>query len=507
MKSIFINRFDAGIAESRNSRGVGQCGVCKHFDITTFPNKLVPYRGLAANTTGQTRIGNIVIGTNGIPYGLGTESGNTHGQLYDKSSIAGDWTSMTNGTVGGTQDQTARMRMLVEFKSYMYFWYNNDNATNQGIAWVDMADSAAIGSQNLTATNLANGVVHPATGYLYIGYDNKIAQITAVGSGYTAAALTLPSNAVVTCIAPFGNYLAIAARIGSALYPRSKVFLWNLSTLDTWTEAIDWPGDLQVINQLGGSLIGVSLLGNTGYTIDRNGITIREYTLGGIPRKIREISTERQTSTDPSAQINPIVNFVFNDKFYFSADIVGGSTSPKYYGLWSLSKSPVSGIWSVAIEQGATSGNTETSVLAAAKLADYAWMTHTANGTVTRTINTSGVNSTTFDCSAFYETVVNPDMAEADYEAKKSLAFVRCNFYLPDATSQVIVKYRVDRATSWTTVFTKTSASPDTDTIGYKTTRPASGEFAPGRYYEFRIESLGGAEITGFSYGYTIIND
>ncbi len=464
---------------------------------------------MAANTTGQAGIGNIIIASNGIPHGLGTLlSGGSNGQLYNKATIAGVWAGMSNGTPGAAQGS---FKALVEFQSYIYQTYGvkSGGALNDGSAlgiWWTAISNATSSFQAFSADaiTVSNAVVHPATGYLYIGHNNLIAQVNSVAGTYADAALTLPTGAVITSITPFGNYLAIAARLGSATFPKSKVFLWNLNTTTTWDYAIDWTGDLQNINTLYGDLIGVSLIGGTGYSLDRSGIVISEYTLGGIPQKIREVSTERQTTTAPSAQVNPNVSFVFNDKFYFSADIVGGSTSPKYYGLWSLSKSRITNEWCVTIEQGATSDNSETSVLAAAKLQDYVWMVHTANGTVTRNIdNADGdFSATTFNNTSFYESVVNPNMDEADYEIKKQLTGIRFNFYLPGPTAQVTLYYRADRATAWTSIVSKTSSSPDTETCGYQQTAAGASQFTAARYYEFRLESIGAAEITGFSYDY-----
>ncbi len=508
MKSVVVNRFELGMAESRGGRALGECGVSKHFDVSTFPYKIVPYRGMAANVTGQSRIGNLLIASNGIPHGMGTiADNNDNGKLYNKATIAGDWTAMSNDTSGAVQGS---FRMLTEFQSNIYHSYGvkSAGALNDGSGagiWWTAIDNGSSSSQAFSSGKnyVSNGVVHPATGYLYVGHDNLVAQITAVGSGYTDAALTLPSNATIISIAPFGNYLAIAARIGSSVYPQCKVFLWDVvSALTIWSESIDWPGDLQTIHDYQGYLIGVSALGNTAYTLDRSGISIYAYSLGGIPRKIRELSTERQTTTLPTAQVNPNVSFIFNNKFYFSADLVGGSTSPKYYGLWSLSRSPVNGnAWCVTIEQGATSGNTETSVLAAAKLADYVWMVHTAIGTVTRNIDNSDgdFSSTTFNGPSFYETVVNPEMEEGDYHVNKGLVAVNILAYFPGATSQITMYYRADRASAWSSaIFNKTTSTPDDDTAGYRQTLLS----VQGRYFEFRFESIGAAELNGYGYDY-----
>ena len=511
-KQILINRFDRGVSIGRHVRG-GIVAVAKHFDLTTFPNKIVPYRGLAANTAGQFRIGNILIGSNGIPYGVGTVSGSdSDGQLYDKATIAADWAAMS---FDGDTDALGSYRTLFEFGGYIYRTYGTksggayNDGSAAGLLWVDFADGA--GSTQAFANGkdtVSNGVVHPKTGYAYVGHGNLIAQINSVGGTYLDNALTLPSNAAITCITPFGNYLAIAARVGSSTFAQSKVFLWDVVNANStvWDEVIDWPGDLQVIRTYYGYLIGVSSLGNTSYTLDRSGIQVYSYTLGGTPQKVVEFSTERQTTTAPSAQVNPNVNFIFNDKFYFSADVVGGSTSPKYYGLWSLSRSPIDGGFCVTIEQGATSDNSETSVLAAAKLADYAWFVHTANGTVTRIIDASDgdFSSTTFDCTSFLETVVNPGMDEADYEKLKTVSKIRINANFPHSTSQIKVYYRKDNATTWgTALITKTPSSPNTDNAGFQLTQ----QLAQARYYEFRVESIGGAELVGFSYEYTVDSD
>ena len=74
----------------------------------------------------------------------------------------------------------------------------------------------------------------------------------------TDGAKTVPSNFKITSLANYGNYLAIGCAPISTYNGRSKVFLWNLSS-DLFQEAIDWgEGELRVLENIEGYLVGIT---------------------------------------------------------------------------------------------------------------------------------------------------------------------------------------------------------------------------------------------------------
>jgi hypothetical protein len=504
MKSVFVNRFDNGRAESKTSRGVGEFAESRHFDIFTYPNRLTPLRGVEADETAGTQIGMMIVGSDGLVYGLGKDSGNNNPEVYKKADSGTAWDDVANTLPGGTPFYS----VFAEYQSFFYF-------IASGRYLVKMATNGSGTGNNTTfldltsVTTATQAVLHPKDDILYVGYNNKIATVNA--SVGTAAALTLPSYLTITSIAPYGNMLAIAAVPTTALTAgpggggySSVVYLWDRDTsLTTVTESIDWgTGLLRVINVLDGVLIGFSeSVFSTTEIRERDSVIIKGYT-GSVPFLIKEISTNRQTTTSPNVLINPRVNFVYRNKLYVSLNIVGGSTSPTFYGLWCVAKSKTSDRYIVFLERQATNDASDTGVFAAAAVGDIFYTAHTALGTSTRTNNDNHAadHSTAFSATSLYESLVNPGMNEADYFRSKKLGGVACYYTPLLAGGSVTVKYRVDSSGDWTTVFTD---STDGST-GFETNVPSSDQFTDGRFYEFRIESTGNAEILGFAYKYSV---
>lgn len=530
MARLVVDRFDEGMADDRFSRSVGEFSVAKGFDILSLPNRLSPTRTTTTDTA-STGIGNIIVGSDGVLYGLGADSGNptTNSQLYKKVDNATNWAALSNEKTGSS---ALNFDLFVEYPDSggARTVFCNGSA---GIAMLDKSNVASVNTHSLTFTSLSQGLVHPKDDILYIPYTTSTGTFIASFNGATTTwndtALTLPTALVVVGLSFYGNYLVIAcaprgaytfASTGKTVANsanggafRSTVFLWDRDTsLATVSETLDWgTGILQVINNLNGKIIGISNVGGpTSNIADRNSIAIKEYD-GSFPRQIKEISTQKQTTTVPSVNINPYVNFIFRNRLYFSIDIVGGSTSPKYYGLWAIGVSKETGRYATTIERGATSGDTETSVIAAGATGDYFSFVHTAAGTLGFSINNTSV-AVSFAGTSYYESVVNPGMSQTkttrhDQNVPKQLNAVAVGMVPLTSTGQVILKIRVDGG-SWTTIATYTSSlAGGSDTVSrFERTKDASGASLPnGTYYEFRLESTGGAEITEFSYKYEVM--
>ena len=111
--------------------------------------------------------------------------------------------------------------------------------------------------RSISYSSVKQGLVHSKDDCLYIPYDNKIARNNA--GVWTDAALTVPAQYMITSICEFGNYLAVglAPKAGGG---KSRVFLWDRDTsLATISESLDWGnGFLQVLEELGGHLVGIS---------------------------------------------------------------------------------------------------------------------------------------------------------------------------------------------------------------------------------------------------------
>lgn len=521
MTTIFINRFNNGMASDIYNARIGQASVVRHFDILTYPNRLFPLRGMTAESVTNSKIGNIIISSiNGLLYGVGEDQLNpgTSGKLWQRSGYGAldVWQSVpTNNQLGGSVYNAA---FLVDWRnagqSRTLYWA----CTNSLIA-SDPTGASGTSIQALTFSTIGQGFVHPSDQILYFPYQTTTncligALVTnaAAFGGLNATALTLPKQYRVYNLCSYGNYLAIpGSTTTGASVSASRVFFWNRDTTQSWDYDISWGNsDLRVLNNLNGTLIGISTSSTTngfsGTSQDSTSILIKGYN-GGDPFLIREIQATHlvSNSSQPIVTINPNVNFIYKNRMYFSVTIdPQDGISNVYKGLWSIGQND-QGLWTVSIERMATNDNSETGVLAAAIVGDFVSMVHTAEGTLTYTTN--GITSaSTYGATSTYESVVNPEMPGEDVIQDKNLVAVACHTLPLTTGAQVVMKVRVDsnNLADWKTLFTKTATTPDTKATVYETQITTAMNVPDGRNIEFRIESTGGAQITGFSYKYSV---
>lgn len=515
MPRVTINNFGNGTADDYTHAGVGQSAISKHFDILTYPRRLQPIRGMG-NTSptepSSTGLGAIILGSNGLFYGIGDTG--SQGRLYKKvgTGASDAWTAFTTNQLSGAaiSASAGHYDFLVHFPEMgatrKLFW----SSTNLLVA-SDPADGGASADTDvLTFSTIGQGLVHPKDKILYFPYQTSsatlIGKITSHASdsfgtvNYTA--FTLASRYRSYCLSYYGDYLAIPMTTTGGGVDGSLVGLWDRDTsLTTLNETIPWgEGSLKVLNNLNGNLIGISEFPDpTGNgTIDQAKIQIKVYSGGGSPTQIKEIIAQKINSSTPSCTINPRVNFVKNNRLYFSVNVVHGGTAPAYYGLWSVGLNK-NNIWTVTLERLATNDGSDTGIIAAGLKGDFLTCVHTAVGTITDSINGSSP-TTTFTATSIYETGVNPDMPDGDKCVQKQLKTVYLKHLPLLSSGQIVVKYRVDslQDDSWTTIITQSTD----DSVSTEATSVSGLNFTMGRNYEFRFESTGGAVITDFGYEY-----
>lgn len=510
MKTIAVNFFGRGMANDIFSAQNGEFATLRNFDIYSYPNRLFPLPSMANDTSG-TLIGNIIVGHDGNPYGVG-DSGSPGGALYKR--ISANWSILSNSKDFGT----VLYNFIVDYarNGSKYIFFAVKNGSDIIINAVDPVGNSSSQHTLSGATLIGQGFVHPKDQILYIPYQTASGTFIATYNGlgfetsgnWNATAFTLPSQYIVSGLTNYGDYLAIACAtttggaVSNSSINSSVVFLWDRNPSNPLpNESIEW-GDnsLQVLQNLNGVLIGVSAFLSNDYST----IQVKGYA-GGEVELLEEISAIKQTSTSPTITINQNVNFIHRNRFYFSADIVGGSTSPVQKGLWAFGKNE-NGNWAVTVERFASTDGSDVSVLAAAYWFDYLLACHTSVGTLTIQQNT-GTLSTDFGSPSIFESSVNPNMPDVDKFQRKQLQSVRAIFLPLTSSGQIVMKYRADSqfATDWKTMFTKTAISPTTDLAFYDVPKPISGQFRAGTHYDFRVESTGGAVFIGFLYTYLVL--
>lgn len=511
------------MVDDKHAVGTGEFAIAKHFDVLSHPRRLQPKRGMTAHTA-STGIGNLVVASDGLMYGVGLNASDANaGKLWVLPGYGStdDFVALSTTQLSGAAPDYS---LLVD-------WPDTGNvrkiiwaSTNLLVASNYSGGAGSATTQALTFTSIGQGFVHPKDKYLYFPYIVSagvpkigiIAPNATAFAGLSGSPFALPAAYRAYCLTNYGDYLAIPLTgvTATALVNSSIVALWNRDVTNTlFSETIQWGnGSLKVLNNLGGVLIGISELGSSslqaGTSQDLNSIQIKVWAGGAEPTLVKEIKATALSGASgvPLVSINPRVNFIQNNRLYFSVNVdPNDGIQPSRIGMWSVGRNRTTGEWTVNMEHVATNTNTETSVIAAAIVGDYVEMVHTAVGTLTKSSN-GNASSSTYGATSVYESGTNPEMDEDDRMRPKELFAVGVNFEPLPSGASVVLKHRVDSKGSdsdWVTVKT---FSDDNAVYGIADdknlfdTSPTTG----GVNHEFRLESTGGAVITSYSYKYGI---
>lgn len=496
-KTAYIRRFDGGIFNDPRVPNAGLSRVVTNFDILTNPYKMTPYHssasGDSAAATSQKQ--NFVL-ANWLPgstndyrvFSLGVVSGSGKAEILMKTMTTGSSNDLSDASWASPANN-ASAAGLTNFN--LFVWYKKTNLIYGAKAGTSIwaFDSGTAGaftetSLSLAYTNIAQGCVHPVDDILYVPYDNKIAKND--NGTWSAPVLTLPSNYYITSICPYRNFLAIACAPLSG-EGGSRVFLWDRDTsLATVSESIDWgEGNIKVIEELNGDLVGISQLGNI-TTRFFGRLIFKRYTGYGAEKIGEFVSTSISSVLTLGKQ-------KINNRLHFMAQIILNGSARE--GVFSIGRNP--GQPYAIIHERTPNNDTALSggfPVNFFYIGDFLFQSYISSGSYGLS-KTDDQNS--YTASSIYESEINEGMDEADRPALKQLMSVGANYEALPAAGQAVVQYRVDGG-SWVTVFTET-----TDGAVYTEPVPnaASGdEFVQGKDYEFRCVSTGGAEMTGITY-------
>lgn len=488
---ITINNFSGGISDDPREQRADKFQVAKHFDIFSNPTRLTPYRSLETDTNdGATSDGMKQYFVKDFAYhsssaklfGLGQTGVGLTKIVYKADATTGNWTlpSLSEGN-GAVQNGC-----FVEYKDYLWGF----QGTNQIWKW-DITSPGIVNSASTTGstlTSVAQGLVF--NDYLYLPYNNKIWRATDATT-FSDAYLTVPSNFKITSLTAYGKYIAIACAPISTFNGTSKVFLWDGISTDV-QESIDWgEGELRILETIEGYLVGVTdryLNNATG--AGRGSMIIQVYS-GGVPQVVKEVFTQALTG-----KTIPLSKAVKNNRLFWSAKIMTNSAGTEYNeGIWSFGRKNVD--YGFALNLDIIDENVDTDgIQAFGTAANYFFITHSNDGSIDKTNDAS-----TYAFTSIYETQI---FNFGDPNTSKTLQALKVSFRKQASGESLTAKYRVDGATSWTTIGTFSTDNSLTHTfLNIESTGLA---FASGYEYEFRLESTGGLEITGLVARATIHN-
>jgi len=493
-----ISRWDGGMVNDPRDPTENTCQVVSNFDILTDASRMLPYRssesGDSAPTTSKKQNFAVALrtGTTHKLYGLGVVSGVGLAEVLMKGVTTGGSSDLgDSGWETPTNNQSSSG--ATSFNLFVYYRktgliYGARAGTNiwafdpsSSAVWVDTHRAIAY-------TNIAQGIVHSKDDILYIGYDNKIAKND--NGSWTDAALTLPSHLFVTSLAEYGNYLAIAMAPLDGV-GNSRVFIWDRdSSLTTLADTIDWGTEkLQVIETIDGVLVGVALSGGNSTRFgDR---IVFRYLSGSNAIKFQEFIAGNTSTTLPIAKQK------INNRLYFMMTVsINGATRE---GVWSVGRNTPSSPFSIVHER---TQNNNTALVSGLLnnfflLGDFMFISYQSDGAfaLSKTNDTA-----THTATAIYESKI---FSDGDNSLIKKLVGVTVmTEYLPTA-GQVVLKYKLDQETTYTTIFTNTTDN----SISHSAVNIESTGITLPEYKEisFRIESTGNAVVTGFSFKSEII--
>lgn len=288
-------QFDGGVQADPRAITKNGCVMCANFDIFTQPKQLLPYRdsvsgdSAAATSQKQTFTIGLRVGGSYMLFSLGVKSGGGLAEVLMKALTTGAGSDLSDAswaTPSNNQSSsgTTAFNMFCFYKTTGKI-YGAAGGTNfwsfdaaGGGAWSDSEAS-------ISYTRVAQAIVHSQDDIMYAPYDNKIA--TNNNGSWNTTALVLPDQYYITCVAEFGTSLAIFCAPVNGI-GNSRVFLWDRNSSNTTlSENIDWgEGIVSSGSEYEGYLIGISLIGNNS-TRMQSKIVIKYYdstkSIGALP--------------------------------------------------------------------------------------------------------------------------------------------------------------------------------------------------------------------------------
>lgn len=483
--TIRIQNFSEGIAEDIRTNNSSKYAIAKHFDTFAFDRKLQPHRSWEADETFDAGAKTDILarflidGENGVLYGYGKDAGSSNQpKLYKKTSadITTNWTPVSGGTTAtsGVRD----VNMFSYYQGNLHGWRGNRYLWQFDISTGTFTDSKLTATASWTTAT--DGLAHQQAATLYFGHDNFISQIK--DGTATEKVLTLSQDHYVADLDQKGIYL-LAALAPSNNSGSSYLAIWDTAdgtATPVPQESIDiGNGIVHYVANVDGTIVVAMTTGSSSYSNDR--LVIKQLS-GSEFIEVASVDLD-DLSTAP----------VNNTKSYDGSTVlfpVQSSTNTENTGVLRIGKSKVTGRIVVAFDRRLA----VTSIEGLYASRGIVWLGHSGDGSIERT-NDGAVYDNSLTC--IYESLVNQDMKPLDREELKKLQNITVNTEPLPSNGTITVKYKTEHDTTWQTF------SPS---VTNSTNNAVVTEFTPNirAFYDiqFRIESVGGAVPTGFSYRY-----
>ena len=475
------NNFEEGITQDIRDETVGAVKMIKHFDILTRPHSLTPFHSqISGDKDSATQCMTDFLYYNSIAYGIGDDSGTNKTTVHIKSDFTSDtWTSIGNNV----SDTGGFIRgVFVEYKGGGFGFQSNGSVFRNDLAGATWVDAITTIESGATTGSIA-GIVHSKDNALYLGNGNTIKK-SIDGINFTLLAFSIPTKYILSSLCEYGDYLAIGCKPKWA--GNSVVFLYSVSSSAVVADySIDWGfGDLQIIEQIEGELVGISSRNNIVTGLGER-IIFRHYISGSGAIIFRELLITAGSS------VPLLCGRKFNaNRLYFLGDF--SIDSILHNGVWGIGKNQY-GRWIVWFDK---LPNNDTAVASNGMrgffmLGDFIFIAYEDSG-----YKLTQSSNSTYTGTSLIETVINPNMLISDRTKNKQVKTIVISYEPIPVGGQVICEYKVDGG-SWIPIFTET-------TVG-KITTEKEIITKIGREYEFRVKSTGGVAPSEIKYAYDII--
>ncbi len=470
--------------------------LIKHFDVFSNPYKLSPYRsteadendGSTADGMKQYDVRHFTLGSNGKLYGLGKNASGQPKVVSKTDPTTGNWT--LEATAEGNAARI--LGCFIEWQGAFWFF----QGTTQLAKWtIGGTVTNTVATISATATTVAQGIVGTDNN-LYLFYNSKVIRVNSSGAVTDNVLTALPTDMRITSVARRGSYLAIGMAFGTSATAsptgRSQVFIWDMVDTDTVIDALDWgEGALMCLGNVEGRIVGVSdkyLSSSLGLT--KGAMTIRVWD-GGTPQVYKEIVANQTVTL--GRFLNEVV--VKGSKMYWVASVPFGlsttTESTFHLGIWVFGRKNERSDFTFSLDYIEESIDTSNfKINSFGNAGDFWYINHSADGSIEKTDD-----ATNYTFTSIYESqIFNFD----DNSMQKKLLGVTVNTAAMPTAGQIVLKYKKDEETSYTTVFTHTTNSSLTHSaVNIESSGATLPQF---REIQFRIESTGNAEIVGFSF-------
>src|SRR3990167_9320846 len=495
-----VNRFDQGISDVPRDPRSGVGALIKHFDIFSNPYRLTPYRSMEAESSTVSvadlktyDLLHFLLARSGKMYALGKDGSGFPQILQKTDPTTGTW-SLPSTSTGNAARITG---LFIEWASALWFLQGTTALGKWAIGSTVTNTVATLGS---AITTVAEGIIFGDN--MFFGYNNKVVKVSAAGAVTDNVTPALPSDMRITSLAQWGNYIMIGMAYGTSATAsptgRSKIYQWDGSSTTSFNDIIDWgEGALQVLGNIEGQICGVSNKyletpsGLTSLAVGAGSMVVRLWG-GGVPRVMKELVANQVVTL--GRMLNEVV--IKNNRMYWVASVPFGlstSTESTYHlGIWAFGRKNQNSNFALTLDYiiDEVIDTSNFKIVSFGAAGNYWFINHSNDGSIHKIDDAANYTET-----SIYDTQI---FNGGSSSIQKNLIGVTVDMVALPAAGQIVLKYRVNEETSYTTIFTHTTDnSLSHSAINIESSGATLPQF---REIQFRVESTGFAEIVGLSF-------